>query len=180
MISQQLEKQLREIAEGPAEAAAEKLKALLDEQGSTAGGKWEDSIHVRISLAASPRFSNAFRRGTPIISRRLSATASAQSRLSRKDVRYELPRDEAYYTIKEVSELFHVTPQAVHKWIDAGKIEYVSPEQGRRKGYLIPKAQFKPKTNQIEAFLERRTTLFGKDRLELENSTEVFRDGEHD
>jgi excisionase family DNA binding protein len=51
-----------------------------------------------------------------------------------------------YYSVKEVSELFDVNKQTVYKWIDQGKIEYEednSPGKVQRKGYLIPKCQFK-------------------------------------
>lgn len=43
-------------------------------------------------------------------------------------------------TVEETAELFGVTPQAVYKWIDKGKITYKQNTPTAR--YLIPKSQF--------------------------------------
>ncbi len=51
-----------------------------------------------------------------------------------------------HYTVKDVAELFDVNKQTVYKWIAEEKIEYKideSPGKIQRKGYQIPKGQFK-------------------------------------
>lgn len=41
--------------------------------------------------------------------------------------------DEKLYTVKEVAEYFKVTVQAVHNWINSGKIEYTSTPGGEKR-----------------------------------------------
>lgn len=89
-----------------------------------------------------------------------------------------LIEDNDNYTVEEVAELFGVTRQAVHKWINTDRIKYIAPLNGKRKGYLIPKNQFKPRRSRGEQFRRRRNEIFGEDALSLENSQEVFRSGE--
>ena len=58
----------------------------------------------------------------------------------------EKKRNQGHYSVKEVAELFDVNKQTVYKWIAEEKIEYKednSPGKTQRKGYQIPKEQFK-------------------------------------
>jgi len=85
-----------------------------------------------------------------------------------------LPVDRNYYTVEEVAKRFGVTRQAVHKWISADKIKYIAPGDGKRKGYLIPKDQFKPTTSRTAEFRQRRNAIFGEGDLSLTDANEVF------
>ena len=88
-----------------------------------------------------------------------------------------LPKEE-YYTVEEAAERFGVSRQAVHKWIQTKKIKFIAPPVGQRKGYLIPKDQFKSIKSRSEEFRRRRNEIFGHDDLTLDNSKEIFRNGE--
>ncbi|MCD1258523.1 helix-turn-helix domain-containing protein [Paenibacillus athensensis] len=85
-----------------------------------------------------------------------------------------LLENESYYTVEEVARRFGVTRQAVHKWIHANKIKYMAPADGKRKGYLIPKDQFKPQTARSEEILRRRDEILGGE-LTLIDPQDVFR-----
>jgi len=67
-----------------------------------------------------------------------------------------------YYSVKDVAELFDVNKQTVYKWIAEEKIVYKtdnSPGKKQRKGYKIPKEQFKTEKDMIAmdpTFSERR------------------------
>jgi hypothetical protein len=78
--------------------------------------------------------------------------------------------DEDYYTVEEVAKQFGVTRQAVHKWISTEKIKYVVPTGGKKKGYLIPKGQFKPEKSRSAEFRQRRKAIFGEEDLSLTDS----------
>ncbi|WP_404451828.1 helix-turn-helix domain-containing protein [Virgibacillus necropolis] len=71
-------------------------------------------------------------------------------------------RDQGYYSVKDVAELFDVNKQTVYKWIAEEKIEYKednSPGKTQRKGYQIPKSQFQTENEMNEVdptFSQRR------------------------
>lgn len=71
-------------------------------------------------------------------------------------------RDQGYYSVKDVAELFDVNKQTVYKWIAEEKIEYKednSPGKVQRKGYQIPKNQFQTEDemNEVDpSFRQRR------------------------
>jgi|GEM_PF-6037570 len=88
-----------------------------------------------------------------------------------------LLENEEYYTVEEVAKRFGVTRQAVHKWINTNKIKYIAPSEGKRKGYLIPKDQFKPKASRSQELLRRRSEVLG-DELTLADPQDVFRSGQ--
>lgn len=48
----------------------------------------------------------------------------------------------AYYSVKEVAEMFGIEVQSVYKWIHAGKIEAINTKpDGVKASYVIPRAQ---------------------------------------
>jgi transposase-like protein len=58
-------------------------------------------------------------------------------------------QDSDYYSVKDVAEIFGVSPQAVYKWIDQGKIqaeEEYTPGAIKNRSKKIPKAQFEQDT----------------------------------
>lgn len=85
----------------------------------------------------------------------LELNAIAQINYSNSDYNQE------HYTVKDVAELFDVNKQTVYKWIAEDKIEYKtddSPGKIHRKGYQIPKSQFREenKVNEIDPTFRNR------------------------
>ncbi|ASN06363.1 helix-turn-helix domain-containing protein [Virgibacillus necropolis] len=70
-------------------------------------------------------------------------------------------RNQDYYSVRDVAELFDVNKQTVYKWIAEEKIDYKednSPGKTQRKGYQIPKDQFQTENeiNEVDPTFKQR------------------------
>ncbi|THF84451.1 helix-turn-helix domain-containing protein [Cohnella fermenti] len=108
----------------------------------------------------------------------MAGSGQLRSRRPHNVLKEVLLPNEDYYTVEEVAKRFGVTRQAVHKWISMEKIKYLAPTDGKKKGYLIPKNQFKLEKSRSAEFRKRRNAIFGEGELSLTDAHDVFRNGE--
>ncbi|MCZ8519831.1 MULTISPECIES: helix-turn-helix domain-containing protein [Paenibacillus] len=85
-----------------------------------------------------------------------------------KSARLIPKEDDGCYSVAEVAKRFNYSEQAIYKWIHTGKIK-AHKVPFSKKGYRIPKDQFKERISLRDKILQSRKQLIGDAVVEFDD-----------